>query len=122
MEQQYSGSCHCGAVRFEAKADLDTAIKCNCSLCRKKNATMVRIPSENFKLIEGADQLGLYQWNTKVAKHYFCKNCGIYTFHRPRTAPDLYGLNVACLDGVDAYALEPELANGACSLDRGVVR
>ena len=53
MEQQYSGSCHCGAVRFEAKADLDTAIKCNCSLCRKKNATMVRIPSENFKLIEG---------------------------------------------------------------------
>lgn len=113
MEQQYSGSCHCGAVKFEAKADLDNAIKCNCSLCRKKNATMVRIPSENFKLIEGEDQLGLYQWNTKVAKHYFCKNCGIYTFHRPRTAPDLYGLNVACLDGVDAYALEPELANGA---------
>lgn len=113
MEKQYHGSCHCGAVRFEAKLDLDDAMTCNCSLCSKKNAVMVRIPGENFTLTSGEDQLGLYQWNTKVAKHYFCKNCGIYTFHRPRSAPDKYGINLACLDGVDARSLNPPLLDGA---------
>lgn len=113
MEQDYQGSCHCGAVQFAVKADLNNSITCNCSLCSKKNAVMVRIPGENFTLIAGQDMLGLYQWNTNIAKHYFCTTCGIYTFHRPRSAPEKYGINVACLDGVDARALHPQLLDGA---------
>jgi hypothetical protein len=54
-----------------------------------------------LKILEGEDKLALYRWNTHIARHYFCSVCGIYTFHRKRAAPDHYGVNVYCLDGVD---------------------
>ncbi len=118
MEQLYTGSCHCGAVKFEAKVDLAEAFTCNCSLCSKKNAVIARIPEDSFKLVEGEEHLELYQWNTKRAKHYFCKACGIYTFHRPRSAPEKYAINIACLDGVDARSLDvPTLDGAALSLE-----
>jgi hypothetical protein len=73
---------------------------------------MHRVPAEQFTLIAGEDYLTLYQFHTKTAKHYFCKICGIYPFHRPRVAPDLYAINVACLEGVDSFELEPALVDG----------
>jgi hypothetical protein len=73
---------------------------------------MTRVPAECFRLLAGEESLSLYQFNSKIAKHYFCKVCGIYTFHRPRTAPDLYGINVACLEGVDPLSLEVGLIDG----------
>ena len=73
---------------------------------------MTRVPVESFRLLAGEEYLSTYQFNTKVAKHYFCKVCGVYTFHRPRTAPELYGINVGCLDGVDPLCLEVGLIDG----------
>lgn len=99
--QTYRGSCHCGAVKFEIDAELSEFTKCDCSLCRKKNAVMTKVHESQFRLVEGKDELGLYQWNTRIAKHYFCKKCGIYTFHRKRVTPDNFGINVYCLDDVD---------------------
>jgi hypothetical protein len=111
--QTYRGSCHCQRVQFEIRSTLDPSKRCNCSLCRRRGAVMTRVPAESFKLLSGEDSLGLYQFNTRVAKHYFCKVCGIYTFHRPRVAPELYGVNVGCLEGVDPLALEVGLIDGA---------
>lgn len=54
-----------------------------------------------LELIAGADKLSLYQWNTRIAKHYFCSICGIYTHHQRRSAPNEFGFNVACIDGID---------------------
>lgn len=104
--QTYHGSCHCGAVQFEIDTDLKEATRCNCSICRRKNALMHRVPPERLRLLKGEENLTLYQWNTGTAKHYFCKTCGIYPFHRPRAAPDQYVVNVACLDGVDLSKLK----------------
>jgi len=111
--RSYRGSCHCQRVQFEIRSTLDPSKRCNCSLCRRRGAVMTRVPAESFKLLSGEDSLGLYQFNTQVAKHYFCKVCGIYTFHRPRVAPELYGVNVGCLEGVDPLALEVGLIDGA---------
>ena len=69
-------------------------------------AVMTRVPADRFRLLSGEEFLSLYQFNTRVAKHYFCKVCGIYTFHRPRVAPELWGVNVGCLEGVDPLALK----------------
>lgn len=102
----YHGSCHCGAVEFEIDTDLTQAVRCNCSICRRKNALMHRVPPERFRLLKGKDNLTLYQWNTGTAKHYFCKTCGIYPFHQPRAAPTEYTVNVACLDSVDMSKLK----------------
>jgi hypothetical protein len=70
-------------------------------------------PASQLKILSGEDALTLYQFNTKVAKHYFCKHCGIYPFHQTRKDPLLWRVNIGCLEGVDPYALEAGVADGA---------
>jgi len=103
------GTCHCGAVRFEVDLDegLSNLRRCNCSLCRRKGAIMAGVPVERLRVVAGADKLTLYQWNTRQARHYFCSVCGIYTHHQRRSNPREYGFNIACIEGVDPFALGP---------------
>jgi len=109
----HRGSCHCGKVQFEIQSTLEPSNRCNCSLCQRRGAVMTRVPADRFRLLAGEEVLSLYQFNTRVAKHYFCKACGIYTFHRPRVAPELYGVNVGCLEGVDPFSLKVGGIDGA---------
>lgn len=111
-----TGSCHCGAVVFTLQLPdgLQNLRRCNCSLCRRKGAVMAMVALDGLKVIQGADKLSLYQWNTGIAKHYFCSVCGIYTHHQRRSKPDEYGFNVACLEGVDPFELgDIPVADGA---------
>ena len=100
--------CHCGAVEAEINLDGDLAkvIKCNCSICKRKGAIMSMVKNEDFKVTKGEDKLTLYQFHSKVAKHYFCSVCGIYTHHNPRIDPSLTGFNIGCIDDVDIFKLE----------------
>ena len=68
----WSGSCHCGAVRFRVAAEIDELTRCDCSLCRRKGALMAKVHESALTIEAGEDQLTLYQWNTKVARHWFC--------------------------------------------------
>ena len=101
------GSCHCGAVFFEVDLQngFENLRRCNCSLCRRKGAVMASVAIERLRVVKGEDKLSLYQWNTKQAKHYFCSICGVYTHHQRRSKPGEYGFNVACIEGVDPFAL-----------------
>ena len=101
----YQGSCHCGAVRFEVEADIEELILCDCSICRKRNAVMAAVHEDKLRILEGEDNLTLYRFNTGIAKHYFCKTCGIYPFHKRRTKPDTYSVNACCLEGLDLDAI-----------------
>lgn len=105
----YHGSCHCGRVRFEIETDMQAVSQCNCSICRKKGTINHRVRPEHFRLLSGEEALTLYQFNTMTAKHYFCKYCGIHPFTHPRAAPELYTVNVRCLDDFDLEAEAPEL-------------
>ena len=98
---KYTGSCHCGSIKFEIDSDLEKIVQCNCSICIKRNAKMIMIPKENFKLLEGLESLSLYQFNTEIAKHFFCKKCGIYTHHNRKSDPNGMGVNLGCIDDVD---------------------
>jgi hypothetical protein len=95
--QKYIGTCHCGAVRFEIETNFPELTMCDCSICVRKNALMVKVHESQFKLLAGAESLTEYQFHTKTARHYFCKVCGIYPFHRKRVTPDNLGINVHCL-------------------------
>lgn len=97
----WSGSCHCGAVRFRVEAEVEEVTRCDCSLCRRKGAMMAKVPLAALTLEAGEENLTLYQWNTQVARHWFCRTCGIYTFHRKRADPNSYGVNVGCLENFD---------------------
>ena len=101
--ETYQGGCHCGAVRFEVEmvAPHDALYRCNCSLCRKKGIIMKPLPQDDFKVLTGEDDLGVYQWNKKIAAHYFCKICGVYTHHRRRRDPTQISINIECLDDID---------------------
>jgi hypothetical protein len=112
--QLNTGSCHCGAVRFEARTALTPATRCNCSLCRRKGALMSPTFSvDDLQIIDGTDALALYQFNTRAARHFFCKVCGIYPFHQARKDPQAWRVNIGCLDGVDSYALKSNVVDGA---------
>jgi hypothetical protein len=110
------GSCHCGRVTFEVRTPVEPAMRCNCSLCRRKGALMSPpFAASELKILSGEDSLTLYQFNTRVAKHYFCKHCGIYPFHQTRSNPLLWRVNLGCIEGVDPYALEASIGDGASS-------
>ncbi len=104
----YSGSCHCGAVRFQAELDLAAGMtRCNCSLCSKVRSWFVVASRERVRLIAGADAQTEYQWAPPGGRsflHYrFCKTCGIRTFGMGGEETDAGGfwfVNVAALDGV----------------------
>jgi hypothetical protein len=112
--QHYTGSCHCGAVKFEVRTTLTPATRCNCSLCRRRGALMSpAFHVSDLRIVEGENALSLYQFNSRVARHFFCKVCGVYPFHQTRKDKETWRVNLGCLDGVDSYALEHTLADGA---------
>ena len=113
MPRTCRGSCHCGAVRFEIQSDFQELTTCDCSMCRRRGAKMVKVHESAFTLLNGGDSLTLYQFHTHTAKHYFCSICGIYPFHRKRVTPDYYGVNVACLDGFDPSGIPVRATAGA---------
>jgi len=106
----HRGSCHCGRVRFEvdAPARID-ALRCNCSICRQSGFLHLIVPAERFRLLQGAESLSEYTFNTGVAKHRFCRVCGIKSFYVPRSNPDGFDVNVNCLlpSTIESIAVHP---------------
>ena len=111
--QIYRGSCHCGAVSFRIETDFPELTTCDCSVCRRKNALMVKVHESAFELLSGQEALVEYQFHTLTAHHYFCGTCGIYPFHRKRVTPDYYGVNVFCLEEFDPTGIPVRATVGA---------
>ena len=111
--QTLTGSCHCGAVRFEIDTDFPELTTCDCSICRRKNALMVMVHESRLRILQGESALTEYQFHTKTARHFFCKVCGIYPFHRKRMAPDHFGVNVFCLHDFDPEGIPVRQTVGA---------
>jgi len=107
--QTYSGSCHCGRVRYEATVDLTQVLECNCSHCQRKGLLLSFISPSQFTLQSGEQDLTAYQFNKKIIQHLFCRSCGVQPFARG-TMPDgspAIAINLRCLEGVDLDALKP---------------
>ncbi len=99
--QAYEGGCHCGRIRFRVTGPLDEISDCNCSMCAKKGMLHWIVAPERFELLSGAGDLATYTFNTGVARHTFCRHCGIHPFYTPRSDPDKVDVNARCLDDVD---------------------
>jgi hypothetical protein len=106
--QHYTGGCHCGAVRYEVDADLDSSMTCNCSICSKTGWVLTFVPADQFKLTSGEANLTDYQFNKKLIHHFFCKTCGVRSFGRGSDGKgnESVAVNVRCLDGVDTHGMK----------------
>ena len=102
-------TCHCGGIEAEVNVPekgFEKIMRCNCSMCKRKGYIIGVIGPENFKLVKGEDLLTLYQFKTKTAQNYFCKVCGIHTHNRPRSNPNIYGVNIACIEGIKPFEIK----------------
>ena len=112
---RYTGSCHCQSITFEFNAPLiHSGMHCNCSICKRKGAllTSFTVPSERVKVNDKNLSHTCYQFGSKVAKHYFCDNCGIFTSVSTRLNPGERRFNLGCIDGLDIQSLQIEYYNG----------
>jgi hypothetical protein len=112
--QTYTGSCHCGAVRYDVTTELAKVISCNCSMCGRSGTLLTFVPEASFRLLQGEDHLTDYQFNKHVIHHVFCKTCGIKSFARGK-GPDgagMVAINARCLEGVDLGSLEVQAYDG----------
>jgi hypothetical protein len=109
MLKTYQGSCHCGAVRFEADLDLAQGTnKCNCSICTKTRNWNVIVKPDALRILSGEDALTDYRFGSKQGSHLFCKHCGVRTFERgyvKEIGGDYVSIKLASLDGIDLQEL-----------------
>ena len=95
----HTGGCHCGRVRFEVDAPSNIAAdQCICSICAKSGYLHLIVSADAFRLLQGKEDMETYTFYTGVAKHYFCRHCGVKSFYVPRSHPNGVSVNVNCLD------------------------
>jgi hypothetical protein len=109
---RYTGRCHCGAVRFAFDSEpITTGCRCNCSICIRKGAVLSSQWVDGVE-VEGLDAAAIYLWGDRDVSHHFCTTCGIFPFSTLTTAPSKYRVNLGCVDGIDALALEISILDG----------
>lgn len=111
----HEGSCHCGRIAFTVEGDVDEAIECNCSMCRRRGALLAAFPREALKLRTPESDMGAYRFNKGAIDHHFCPNCGIAPFSEGK-GPDgkaMTMVNVRCLTDVELSKLKVTQFDGA---------
>ena len=70
------------------------------------------VPAGRFRLLRGEAALVRYAFNSGVARHLFCRTCGIKSFYVPRSNPDGFSVNARCLDPATIAGIDVEPFDG----------
>jgi len=98
------GMCLCEKVRYEISSELGPIFNCHCSKCRRWHGAAFRtrasIKAEHFKIVAGANEIAAFDSSEKVTKH-FCRTCGSNLHSTYADRPDLVGIPLGALEGVE---------------------
>lgn len=111
---QYTGSCHCGQIRFEVEGELSGALACNCSICQRKGSLLWFVPRNSLSLLTPESDAATYTFNKHIIKHRFCKTCGMHPFGEgvdPK-GNAIAAVNIRCLEGIELDAIPVQHYNG----------
>ncbi len=111
----YQGSCHCGAIAFEVEGEIDGALSCNCSMCRRKGSLLWFVARDQMRLHTPEQAAATYTFNKHVIKHRFCATCGIHPYGEgvdPK-GNAVAAINLRCVDNVDLDRVPVQHYNGA---------
>ena len=112
----HAGSCHCGRIAFELDGEVDKAMDCNCSMCRRRGGLLAFFPREALRLSTPEADMATYTFNRHALQHHFCPACGISPFSEgvdPRNGAKTVAVNVRCLPDVDLDSLQVTKVDGA---------
>ena len=110
---KYRGSCHCGKVAYEVEGAIDSALSCNCSICRRKGSLLWFVPREQLRLLTPEDAAGTYTFNKHAIQHRFCPACGIHPYAESEfQGKPMAAINLRCLEDVDLSAIAVKEFNG----------
>ena len=109
---KYTGSCHCGGIKFEVEGDFQEGLECNCSMCSRTGYLHLIVTADRFRITQGRDALTTYTFNTGTAKHLFCGTCGIKPFYVPRSHPDGFSVNARCIDSPTVTGMKVNPVDG----------
>jgi len=109
MTKTYTGSCHCGDVRFEVDLDLSRGTyRCNCSFCSKLRTWIAMLEPGSLRVLSGEEKLSDYQFGRRQIHHTFCSRCGIHPFGwmtDPKGSERRYVVSLGCLDDISDQEL-----------------
>jgi hypothetical protein len=96
-----TGSCLCGGIRYEIRADLESASNCHCSQCRKASGTAfastAAIPADAFHFVTGENLLKEWESSPGI-RRCFCGRCGSPILKRNNARPETIRLRLGTLD------------------------
>lgn len=110
----HRGSCHCGAIAFEVEGDIDGALACNCSICRRRGSLLWFVPRDALRLLTPASAMATYTFNRHAIRHHFCPTCGLHPFGEGEdpSGRGVAAVNLRCVDDVDLDALPVQHFDG----------
>ena len=111
----YRGSCHCGKVAFEVEGTVDSALACNCSICRRKGSLLWFTARDKFRLLTPESDAATYTFNKHVIQHRFCRVCGIHPYGEGKDPKGnaMAAINLRCLEDFDLDSVPVTTFDGA---------
>ncbi len=111
MSEPFTGSCRCGAIRYECSAEPVSAVHCFCTDCQKLTGTQMStnmlVPKATFRITQGTPTAYEVKGDSgKTVRRHFCGTCGTPLFGEAEVLPDMVILKVGSLD--DSSWVEPQ--------------
>lgn len=100
-EQEITGRCFCGAIRYRVRPPIGFCAHCHCSMCRRTHGaaytTWVAVPRAQFELLAGGDRLVRFH-SSEQGTRSFCSTCGSRLFCDNTQHPDVIDIVLANFD------------------------